>query len=102
VFPLDVTSYVHAGRVSPLPHARAAEPDPAHDTGGTQDWLRTGDPPVQPGGDEEATVRVCVPLGWHAPQAEYVNELQVGGGDPAPHAGVQLPFAGHELTTSVM
>jgi hypothetical protein len=54
---------------------------------------------VQPGGDEETTVRVCVPLGWHSPQAEYVNELHVGGGEP--HAGVQLPFAGQELTTSV-
>ena len=34
--------------------------------GGVQDWLRTGVPPVQPAGDEEMTVRVCVPLASHA------------------------------------
>jgi hypothetical protein len=30
--------------------------------GGVQDWVRTGEPPVQPAGDEVATVRVCWPL----------------------------------------
>ena len=38
---------------------------------------RTGVPPVQPVGDDEATVLVCVPLDWQVPQAEYVNEVQV-------------------------
>jgi hypothetical protein len=36
-----------------------------------QDWLRTG-VPVQPDGDDEATVRVCVPLDEHVLHAEYV------------------------------
>jgi hypothetical protein len=30
--------------------------------GGVQLWLRTGEPPVQPAGEEPVTVRVCVPL----------------------------------------
>ena len=38
---------------------------------------RTGVPPVQPAGDDVATVLVCVLLDWQAPQAEYVNEVQV-------------------------
>ena len=42
-----------------------------------QDCDRTGVPPVQLAGDDVATVRVCVPLDWHVPQAEYVNEVQV-------------------------
>ena len=53
-----------------------------------QDWVRTGVPPVQPDGEEVATVRVCWPvegqvLGVHA---LYVNEEQVagGGGTPSP------------------
>jgi hypothetical protein len=37
----------------------------------------TGEPPVQPLGDEAVSVRVCVPFDWHAPHAEYVNEVQV-------------------------
>ena len=42
-----------------------------------QDWLRTGEPPVQPVGDEEMIVRVCVLSGWQAPHIEYVNAVQV-------------------------
>ena len=34
-----------------------------------QDCDRTGDPPVQPAGDDVATVLVCVLLDWQAPQA---------------------------------
>jgi hypothetical protein len=44
---------------------------------GVQDWDRSGVPPVQPAGDDVTTVRVCVPLDWHAPQVEYVNDVQV-------------------------
>ena len=41
----------------------------------------TGDPPVQPVGDDVATVLVWVLFDWQAPQAEYVNEVQaVTGG----------------------
>ena len=32
---------------------------------------------MQPAGDEVNTVLVCVLLAWQAPQAEYVNEVQV-------------------------
>ena len=48
-------------------------------TGGTyvQACERTGVPPVQPAGDEETTVRVCVLFVWQAPHAEYVNDEQV-------------------------
>ncbi len=47
-----------------------------------QACVRTGVPPVQPDGDEDATVRACWPvegqvLGVHA---LYVNEEQVAGG----------------------
>ena len=42
-----------------------------------QDCDTTGVPPVQPAGDDDATVLVCVPSDWHVPQAVYVNELQV-------------------------
>jgi hypothetical protein len=38
---------------------------------------RTGEPPVQPLGDEAVTVRVCVPFDEQAIHAEYVNEVQV-------------------------
>ena len=40
--------------------------------GGTyvQDCDRTGDPPVQPAGDDVTTVLVWVLLDWQAPQAE--------------------------------
>ena len=38
---------------------------------------RTGVPPVQPAGDEDTTVRVCVLSAWQAPHAEYVNDVQV-------------------------
>ena len=38
--------------------------------GGVQLWVTTGLPPVQPDGDEETTVRVCVPFAWQAPHAE--------------------------------
>jgi hypothetical protein len=34
---------------------------------------------VQPEGDDVAAVLVCVPLDWQVPQAEYVNEVHVGG-----------------------
>jgi len=37
----------------------------------------TGVPPVQPAGDDVSTVLVWVLFDWHAPHAEYVNELQV-------------------------
>jgi hypothetical protein len=49
--------------------------------GGTyvQDCDRTGVPPVQPAGDDVTTVLVWVLLDWQAPQAEYVNEVQVVG-----------------------
>ena len=30
-------------------------------TGGVQSCVRTGEPPVQPAGSDDATVRVCVP-----------------------------------------
>ena len=45
--------------------------------GGTevQDWERTG-VPVQPEGDDVATVLACVLLDWQVPQAEYVKEVQ--------------------------
>jgi hypothetical protein len=42
-----------------------------------QDCDRTGVPPVQPVGDDDATVLVCVLSGWQAPQPEYMNETQV-------------------------
>jgi len=52
--------------------------DPAIETSGgyvllaayVHPWLVTGDPPVQPDGDDVRTVRVCVLSGWHAPHAE--------------------------------
>ena len=34
-------------------------------------------PPVQPLGDDEVTVRVCVLFDWHALHVEYVNDVQV-------------------------
>jgi hypothetical protein len=30
----------------------------------------TGEPPVQPAGEEEVTVRVCVSFDWQVPHAE--------------------------------
>jgi hypothetical protein len=41
-------------------------------TGGVyvQDCDVTGEPPVQPEGEEVSTVRVCVLFGWQAAQAE--------------------------------
>ncbi len=42
-----------------------------------QAWERTG-VPGQPLGEELATVRVCVPFDWQAPQALYVY-VQAGG-----------------------
>ena len=45
-----------------------------------QAWLTIGLPPAQPAGDDELTVLVCVLLGWHAPHAEYVNDVHVAGG----------------------
>jgi hypothetical protein len=41
-----------------------------------QDCDRTGVPPVQPAGDDDATVLVCVLSDWQAPQPEYMNEVQ--------------------------
>ena len=35
-----------------------------------QAWVVTGEPPVQPDGVEEVTVRVWVSSDWQAPQAE--------------------------------
>jgi hypothetical protein len=52
---------------------------------GVQDCDRTGVPPVQPVGDDVATVLVCVPLDWHVPQAVYVNEVQVVTGGTYVH-----------------
>jgi hypothetical protein len=46
---------------------------------GVQACDSTGVPPVQPVGDDAVTVLVCVPFDWQVPQAEYVNEVQVGG-----------------------
>jgi hypothetical protein len=37
---------------------------------GVQLWETTGDPPVQPAGDELATVRVCVPFAEQVVQGE--------------------------------
>jgi hypothetical protein len=37
---------------------------------GVQLWETTGDPPVQPAGDELATVRVCVPSAEQVLQGE--------------------------------
>lgn len=45
--------------------------------GGVHDCDRTG-VPEQPEGDEDETVRVCVPLDEQALQAEYVY-VQTGG-----------------------
>jgi hypothetical protein len=46
-----------------------------------QACARTGVPPVQPPGDDVATVLVWVLLDRQAPHAEYVNEVQaVTGG----------------------
>ena len=42
-----------------------------------QDCVRIGVPPVHPAGDDDVTVLVCVLFDWQAPQAEYVNEVQV-------------------------
>jgi hypothetical protein len=44
-----------------------------HDCAGgvyVQACERTGVPPVQPDGEDAATVRVCVPFDWQAPHAE--------------------------------
>ena len=38
---------------------------------------RIGVPPVHPAGDEVSRLLVWVLLDWQAPQAEYVNEVQV-------------------------
>ena len=57
--------------------------EPHTGVGGTyvQDCDRTGVPPVQPVGDDVATVLVWVLFDWQAPQAEYVNEVHaVTGG----------------------
>jgi hypothetical protein len=48
-----------------------------------QDCDTTGVPPVQPVGDDVATVLVWVLLDWQVPQAEYVNDVQVAGGADA-------------------
>ena len=47
-----------------------------------QDWVRTGEPPVQPAGEDVATARVCWPLEGQTAgvKAVYVNEVQVTGG----------------------
>lgn len=37
----------------------------------------TGDPPVQPVGEDESTVRVCVPAWLHVVQSEYVKPVHV-------------------------
>jgi hypothetical protein len=44
-----------------------------------QAWLNTGVPPVQPAGELEITVLVWVLFGWHAENAEYVNDVQATG-----------------------
>ena len=43
---------------------------------------------MQPAGDDVDTVLVCVLLDWQAPQAEYVNEVQVDAQDCDRAAGV--------------
>ncbi len=40
---------------------------------------KTGVPPVQPAGEDVATVLVWLPVESQTLQAEYVNEVQVGG-----------------------
>ena len=47
-----------------------------------QAWVRTGEPPVQPAGEEVATVRVCWPLTGQTAgvKAVYVNAVQVTTG----------------------
>ena len=47
-------------------------------TGAVHDCESTGAPPVQPAGEEETTVRVCVPDDEHADHVEYVNVVHVG------------------------
>src|SRR5512142_3107750 len=51
----------------------------------------SGVPPVQPAGEDVSTVRVCVPSGWHAPQLEYVNDVQAVTGGVDVHACVSGP-----------
>jgi hypothetical protein len=72
-------------------------------TGGVQVWDRTGEPPVQPAGADDTTVRVWVPLAEQALHPEYVNEVQVTGGGTYVHAcestGVPVQPAGVEETT---
>jgi hypothetical protein len=64
-----------------LPHAGVGDTS-------VQDCERTGVPPVQPAGDDAATVRVCVPF-VHVPQSLYVNEEQVlDAADTAGPAGM--------------
>ncbi len=40
---------------------------------------RTGDPPVQPAGDDDVTVLVWFPVESQVVQGEYVNDVQAGG-----------------------
>jgi hypothetical protein len=59
------------------------------------DWLVTGLPPVQPGGDALVTVRVCVPFDSHAPHAEYMKDVHdVGSSGPASGGGGGGPSDG--------
>jgi hypothetical protein len=39
-------------------------------TGGVQAWVSTGEPPVQPAGADDTTVRVCWPCAEQVPHAE--------------------------------
>jgi hypothetical protein len=63
----------------------------------------TGVPPVQPVGDEVSTVRVWVLFDWQVPQAEYVNDVQVGAGGTYVHdcevTGVPVHPEGPEVRT---
>ena len=62
---------------------------------------RTGDPPVQPAGEEVNTVLVWFPVESHTPQAEYVNEVQVVGAvtQACDRIGVPVHPAGEDDVT---
>ncbi len=53
-----------------FPKTLKADPEGGGGVVALQDWLSTG-VPVQPEGEEESTVRVCVPF-WQVLQALYV------------------------------
>jgi|SRR6266568_1610735 len=60
-----------------FPNTLKAVPDGVEPGTYVQDCVRVGDPPVQPEGDDDVTVRVCVLFDWQLPHPEYVNDVQV-------------------------